>query len=102
MMKAVPVVSGVVAACLAASGCFVPDLHAGSARSVLPSRDNAKTLLSATTRHREWVTIGAGAGATLAFVVYPERADNAPVVLVTARGESAGVQARATGDQLAA
>jgi carboxymethylenebutenolidase len=102
MMKAVLFVGGLVAACLAASSSFVPEMHAGSRRSVLPSDDNAKTLLAATTRHREWVAIGAGAGATLAFVVYPERAERAPVVLVTAGGESAGVRARAIGDQLAA
>src|SRR5438045_3828970 len=102
MMKAVLFVSGLTAVCLATSSSLMSEVQAGSPRSVLPSSDNAKALLSATTRHREWVTIGAGAGATLAFVVYPERADRAPAILVTARGESASVQARATGDQLAA
>src|SRR5436190_12714016 len=102
MMKTVLFVGGLLAVCLCCSSSFAPVVHAGSPRSVLPSSDNGKALLSATTRHREWVTVGAGAGAALAFVVYPERADRAPVVLVTARGDSAGVRARATGDQLAA
>jgi carboxymethylenebutenolidase len=73
-----------------------------AARSVLPTEANAKTLLDATTRHREWVTVGTAVTATLAFVVYPERADRAPVVLVTAKGESAEARSRAISDQLAA
>src|SRR4051812_41354674 len=80
----------------------VARVNARAARSVLPTEANAKTLLDATTRHREWVTVGTGVAATLAFVVYPERADRAPVVLVTAKGESAEVRSRAVSDQLAA
>jgi carboxymethylenebutenolidase len=38
----------------------------------------------------------------LAFLVYPERVDRAPAVLVTLKNESATVPARAVGDQLAA
>jgi len=91
-----------IAACLSIGGSSAGRLHAGAARSVLPSSASAKTLLSTTTRHREWVTVGSGSTSTPAFVVYPERADRAPVVLVTGRGESADVQSRAIGDQLAA
>jgi carboxymethylenebutenolidase len=38
----------------------------------------------------------------LAFVVYPERADKAPVVLLRVKNEQASVRARAIADQLAA
>src|SRR5262245_60475047 len=91
-----------IVVCLSSGDSFVGRMHAGSTRSVLPSSDNAKSLLSATRRHREWVTVGSGAAATLAFVVYPERADLAPVVVVTGKGKSADVRSRAIGDQLAA
>jgi carboxymethylenebutenolidase len=96
--------SALIAACMSSGGSSVARLNAGGARSVLPTEANAKTLLNATTRHREWVTVTVGTGsvATLAFVVYPERPDRAPVVLVTARGASAKVRSRAIGDQLAA
>lgn len=75
-------------------------LHA--MRSVLPSPSTAQTLLSTTTRHREWVNFATGSPPVLAFVVYPERADKAPVVLVTVKNEPASVRARAVADQLAA
>src|SRR5437879_2351780 len=77
-------------------------LHARAARSVMPSLSNAKTLLNTTTRHREWVNVATVSSPMLAFVVYPERADRAPVVRVTVRNEPASVRARAVADQLAA
>ena len=77
-------------------------LHARTTRSVWPSPSTAQTLLDTTTRHREWVNVGAGSSPVLAFVVYPERADQAPVVLVRVSDEPSSVRARAVADQLAA
>ena len=91
-----------IAICLSTDASLVGKLHARAARSVLPSPSDARMLLESTTRHREWVNIGTGPSPLLAFVVYPERADNAPVVLVTAKDESASVRVRAVADQLAA
>src|SRR6266498_2622949 len=82
------------------SKASVTRLHA--TRSVLPSLSTAHRLLNTTTRHREWVNIAAGLSAVLAFVVYPERAEKAPVVLVTVTNEPSSVRARAVADQLAA
>jgi hypothetical protein len=69
---------------------------------VLPSPATAQTILNTTTRHREWVNVAAGSSPVLAFVVYPERADTAPVVLVRIKDETSSVRARAVADQLAA
>src|SRR5947207_10738480 len=80
---------------------LVRELHAGSVRSVLPPSANAKALLSATTRHREWVNIGTDSAQTLVFVVYPERSDKAPALLVTAKDQSSTPLLRAVADQLA-
>ena len=88
------IVCALIVALLSGDG-RVDRLRASDVRSVLPSSANAKTLLNATTRHREWVTLPTGGSYALAFVVYPERAERAPVVLVTARGDSADVRSRA-------
>ncbi len=77
-------------------------LHAGTARSALPSVADARTILNTTHRHREWVTVGVGATSIPAFVVYPERADRAPVVVISDRNEPGSERVRAIGDQLAA
>src|SRR5205823_3135727 len=52
--------------------------------SVTPVRaqDWAKARLNNSPRHREWVEIKSGDRTIKAFVVYPERKDKAPVVLV--------------------
>jgi carboxymethylenebutenolidase len=101
-MKARLFVCGAMAVCLSTNASFVRELRAGPVRSVLPSSLNAKALLSATTRHREWVSIGTESAPMLAFVVYPERSDKAPVLLVTGRSEPATPFVRAVADQLAA
>jgi carboxymethylenebutenolidase len=77
-------------------------LHARATHSVLPSPATAQTILNTTTRHREWVNVADGSSPVLAFVVYPERADTAPVVLVRVKNETSSVRARAVADQLAA
>src|SRR5262245_45377987 len=77
-------------------------LRAGTARSALPSLANARTILNTTHRHREWVTVDVGATPVPAFVVYPQRADKAPVVVISDRNEPGSERVRAIGDQLAA
>jgi hypothetical protein len=95
-------VFALIAVGLSTSASSVSRLHTRTTRSVLPSASGAQNLLHTTTRHREWVNIASGSSPVLAFVVYPERADKAPVVLVTVKSEPANVRARAIADQLAA
>lgn len=70
--------------------------------SMLPSESDAKTLLNSFDRHREWVHVPVGSSSVMAFVVYPIRADKAPVVMVQAKGQAATEWVRAVGDQVAA
>src|SRR5437879_8028204 len=72
------------------------------ARSALPSPSAAKAILNSTHRHREWVNVPAGDATVSAFIVYPERSDKAPVVIVTANQQGASDWIRAVADQLAA
>jgi carboxymethylenebutenolidase len=70
--------------------------------STLPSPAIAKMLLNSTHRHREWVNVPVGSTGVRAFIVYPERSDNAPVVMVTAGQQGANDWIRAVADQIAA
>src|SRR6202521_5399016 len=70
--------------------------------STLPSEAIAKMLLNSTHRHREWVNVPLGSAGVRAFIVYPERSDNAPVVMVTANQQGASDWIRAVADQIAA
>src|SRR5213595_2365768 len=47
-----------------------------------PAQDWAKARLEKSSRHGEWVEFKSGERAIKAFVVYPERKDKAPVVIV--------------------
>jgi carboxymethylenebutenolidase len=69
----------------------------------IPPADAASTArLKSSPRHGEWVDIRMPSGAPLkSFVVYPERKDRAPVVLVIHDIFGMGDWARAVGDQLA-
>src|SRR5712691_10423441 len=70
--------------------------------STLPSQTVAKMLLNSTHRHREWVNVPVGSTGVRAFIVYPERSDNAPIVMVTANKQGASDWIRAVADQIAA
>ena len=70
--------------------------------SSLPSQTIAKMLLNSTHRHREWVNVPMGSVGVRAFMVFPERSDNAPVVMVTASKQGASDWIRAVADQIAA
>jgi carboxymethylenebutenolidase len=63
---------------------------------------NARARLSASTRHGEWVMIPAGADSVRAWVVYPERKDKAPVVVVVHEIFGLSPWIRSVADQLAA
>lgn len=70
-------------------------------RSTLPSELTAKTVLNSTSRHPEWTSVPDGSAAIRTFVVYPERADYAPVVLLTSNSQGLSDWMRAVGDQVA-
>ena len=80
----------------------IASASAASLRSTLPSAQDAKALLEQTQRCRDWVAVPMGSSIVLAFVVYPMRADQAPVVVVTAPQEGTNAWVRAVSDQLAA
>jgi carboxymethylenebutenolidase len=70
--------------------------------STLPAESAAKTILNTSGRHREWVNLSLGPAIIRAFLVYPQRSDRAPVVVVTGTDEGATDWVRAAADQLAA
>jgi carboxymethylenebutenolidase len=112
------------AAIAAASGYFfsqhrapaaVPDEHAGhgdlSTPVVLVSQSNAipasgataQQRIAASPRHGEWVAIKVGAtDSVMAWVVYPERAQKAPVVIAIHENTGLNIWTRSVADQLAA
>jgi carboxymethylenebutenolidase len=72
-------------------------------RSTLPAAADAKPLLNSTHRHREWMTVSISeSDSMLAWVMYPERSDRAPVVFLSDERPDADVWTRAVSDQLAA
>jgi len=66
------------------------------------SGDDAHARLEDSPRHTEWVTIDSRGDQIEAFVVYPERSDNAPVVVVIHEIFGLSEWARAVADELAA
>jgi carboxymethylenebutenolidase len=73
-----------------------------AAHSALPSQASAKAILNSTHRHREWVSVPAGSSSVRAFIVYPERSDKAPVVVLSADRQGASDWIRAVADHAAA
>src|SRR5256885_7884268 len=57
-------------------------LLAGSALAAEEVKDFGRDRLNTSPRHADWVDIKSGARAIKAFVVYPERKDKVPAVLV--------------------
>ena len=80
---------------------LIGDVAPRAARTTLPSDTAARTILNSSSRHPEWVTVPAGPALVRTFVVYPERADHAPVVLLTSNTEGLSDRMRAVADQLA-
>lgn len=72
---------------------------------VAPGAADAAARLAASTRHGEWAMIPAAPGSKdsiAAWVVYPERRDNAPVVIVVHEIFGLSTWVRGVADQLAA
>ena len=69
--------------------------------AIPPDNGASADRLKASPRHGEWVDIKMSSGALKSFVVYPERKDKAPVVLVIHDIFGMGDWARAVGDSLA-
>lgn len=68
-----------------------------------PGEADTISRLNASPRHGEWVTYDAGGGDRVeAWVVYPERDDKAPVVVVIHENRGLNDWARAVADQFAA
>src|SRR5919197_750391 len=63
------------------------DVHAGHVMppggSMLPSRATAKDVLNMSGRHPDWIRIPAGSSEILTFTTYPDRADKAPVLIIS-------------------
>ena len=79
------------------------NITASTDSTIAPSAANARQRLEASPRHGEWAMIPAGSGDSVrAWVVYPERSDKAPVVLVVHEIFGLSTWIRAVADQLAA
>jgi len=86
---------------LALSGAVSP--HLAQSQNFPPGEEEATAYLDASPRHGEWVDFHAGDGDMVrAWVVYPERSDRAPVVLVVHEIYALTDWIRAVADQLAA
>ena len=90
--------STLAAAIAVAAGGLWFSAHRGrlaTAGPSLPGESEAASILNSTQRHREWVNVPFSPSGLRAFIVYPGRADNAPVLLLTADGQSASPWLRA-------
>src|SRR5690242_8701150 len=74
---------------------------ANTTRTVLPTEQTAKTVLNSASFHPEWVYVPAGSATIRAVVVYPDRIDNAPVVLIKSNSQGLSDWMRAVGYQIA-
>jgi carboxymethylenebutenolidase len=92
----------VAALALAALPVFGQTTARPDNRAIPPDNAASVERLKSSPRHGEWVDIKLPSGAPLkSFVVYPERTDKAPVVLVIHDIGGMGDWGRAVGDQLA-
>lgn len=110
-MRGIAAVLGLSIATLAVAGCTPrngapADTAAGSSRAqtTIPAgATEAAARLAASPRHGEWVMVSAGgADSVRAWVVYPERRDKAPVVIVVHEIFGLSNWVRGVADQLAA
>jgi carboxymethylenebutenolidase len=85
----------------AAPGAVV--LDARQSASLPASGQTAQQRIAASPRHGEWVAIKVGAtDSVMAWVVYPERPERAPVVIAIHENTGLNTWTRAVADQLAA
>jgi len=87
---------------LIATTLLLPSAAVSSQTQLPASGDDADVRLNASPRHTEWVEIESRGDKIDAYVVYPERADNAPVVVVIHEIYGLNAWARAVADELAA
>ena len=74
-----------------------------AAQSGLPaSSATAAQRIASSPRHAEWVAVRSGADSIMSWVVYPERSDKAPVIIVLHENTGLTTWARAVADQMAA
>ncbi|MGK7370872.1 MAG: dienelactone hydrolase family protein [Candidatus Halalkalibacterium sp. M3_1C_030] len=66
------------------------------------AQDYAEKQLENSPRHHEWITMESNGRVLHTFVAYPERSDNAPVILVIHENRGLNDWARSFADQLAA
>ena len=98
-----PLLSAVAGILVISVLSFVALSLSASAQSNLPaSGDTASARLESSPRHGEWVDIDSHGDHIQAYVVYPERSDNAPVVVVIHEIYGLNDWARAVADQIAA
>ncbi|HEX6307523.1 MAG TPA: dienelactone hydrolase family protein [Longimicrobiales bacterium] len=81
---------------------LVAPAPADALQALPPSGEQANERLAASPREGEWVTIGVGEDSVRAWVVYPERRENAPVVVAVHDNRGMSNWIRAVADQLAA
>jgi len=74
----------------------------GFGQTLPPLEADAPARLAASPRHGEWVTVTSGSDKVKTWIVYPERSDKAPVVLVVHEIYGLTDWVRAVADQLAA
>ena len=105
MARTLPIRTLVSSGAAAALAALTLACAPGTARAqaLPPDGESAVQRLEASPRHGEWVKVDAGGGDMVeAWVVYPERADAAPVVLVIHEIYGLSDWIRAVADQLAA
>jgi carboxymethylenebutenolidase len=97
-------IGGLAVAGLAVAAMLAAPLAATAQTTPHPAgAADARTRLDASPRHGEWVVIPAGSGDSVrAWVVYPERKEKAPVVVVVHEIFGLSTWIRAVADQLAA
>jgi len=106
-MKVMALMALMMAACAPARDNATPaDEDDGIAfvpPAAVPGAEQAAAQLAASTRHGEWATIPVAGGESVrAWVVYPERPDSAPVVVVIHEIFGLTTWVRSVADQLAA
>ena len=101
--KIVPTADSHSGANQAAPGTSAAKAATPQAQGLPPDAAGALARLGNSPRHGEWVTIRTGGGDRLrAWVVYPERSTNAPVILVVHEVYGMSSWVRSVADQLAA
>ena len=81
----------------------VRTLTTGAHQSGLPaSGATAAERIAASPRHAEWVAVKSGTDSIMSWVVYPERSDKAPVVIVLHENTGLTTWARAVAEELGA